>query len=217
MSGVPHSGLITNALFNIASAKVCTMKKILPLREIAEIAAGYPFRSRLVDMPDGTVRVIQMRDISTTGDIDWNSSVLILPEKNMEGYYLQPDDILFVMRGGKYYTARLQEIPNKSIFSMHFFRIRITQPQPVLPEFLAWQLEQMPAQRYYSSVEAGTDQKSLRIGDLEAMELTLPTLDRQHMLRRTVRSIKQNIATLKASIANSEKLLTAMALKEFEI
>lgn len=193
------------------------MKIKKQLAEIAEVTTGYPFRSGLADMPGGTVHVIQMRDISAVGNIDWSSTVKILPKKNMEEYYLQPSDIQFVMRGGNYYAALLEDVPGKAISSMHFFSIRITQPELVLPEFLAWQLEQAPAQRYYSSVETGSMQKSLRLSEFEATEVVLPTLERQHMLVRAVHNIKQNITTMAAGIANSEKLLTAMALSEFEI
>lgn len=191
------------------------IKKTLPLREIAEINAGYPFRTGLSDDPSGTVRVIQMRNVTPSG-VEWEQAVRVPPEGNMKGYYLRDDDILFVMRGGKYYATRIQNAPQQSVASMHFFRVRIKPQKDVVPEFLLWQLEQASAQRYYGGIEAGSAQKSLRLADFAEMPIVLPPLDRQHMLTQAVKNLKAGIATMGASIANSNNLLAAMALKEFE-
>lgn len=192
------------------------MKKTLPLRELAEISTGYPFRTGLSDDPSGTVRVIQMRNI-TPARVEWEEAVRVSPEENMKSYYLRGGDILFVMRGGRYYATHMQDIPQQAVASMHFFRVRIKHQKDVVPEFLAWQLEQAPAQRYYSSIEAGSAQKSLRLADFAEMPIVLPPLDRQHMLARAVDSLKSGIGTMEAGIANSNSILAAMALKEFEI
>ncbi|MDL2316085.1 restriction endonuclease subunit S [Desulfovibrio sp. OttesenSCG-928-A18] len=118
------------------------------------------------------------------------------------------------------FTSRLghdiiQDVPQKAVASMHFFRVRAKQGFDVVPEFLAWQLEQAPAQRYYSSKEAGSAQKSLRLVDFAETPIVLPPLDRQHMLMQAVRSFQTSIETMKACIANSENLLAAIAVKEF--
>lgn len=192
------------------------MKKTLPLREIAEISAGYPFRTGLSDDPSGTVRVIQMRNITLAG-VEWKGAIRLSPEENMKSYYLRSNDILFVMRGGKYYATHMQDIHQQAVASMHFFRVRIKPQKDVVPEFLAWQLEQAPAQRYYSSIEAGTAQKSLRLADFAEIPIVLLPLARQHMLVQAVRSLKASIEHMEAGIANSNSLLAAMAFQEFEI
>ena len=140
------------------------MKKTLFLRDVAEISAGYPFRVGLSDDPGGKIRVVQMRDVSPAMGVNWASTVRVQHEANMESYFLRHDDILFVMRGGNYYGTLLANPPDLSLAALHFFRVRVTQPRMILPAFLAWQLGQHQAQRYYNNVEAGSAQKSMRVG-----------------------------------------------------
>ena len=191
------------------------MKRTLPLKELAEVSTGYPFRTGLNDDPSGVIRVIQMRNITFSG-VEWEQAVRVSFEENMRSYFLCSGDILFVMRGGKYYATHIQDVPQQAVASMHFFRVRIKPKKDVIPEFLAWQLEQAPAQRYYSSVEAGSAQKSLRLADFSEIPIVLPSLDRQHMLTQVVINLKTGIKTMEANIANSNNLLAIMALKEFE-
>lgn len=190
------------------------MKKILPLRDIAEINAGYPFRVGLSDDPSGKVRVIQMRDVSPIGGVKWESTVRVQHEANMESYFLRHDDILFVMRGGNYYGTLLANPPDFALAALHFFRIRLTQAQMILPAFLAWQLGQSQAQRYYSNVEAGSAQKSMRRADFADMPITVLPLDRQKAIVDTVNSIHKNVTVLQSGIANCHNLLSAIAGKE---
>ena len=190
------------------------MKNILPLRDIAEISAGYPFRVGLSDDPGGKVRVIQMRDVSPIGGVKWESTVRVQHEANMESYFLRHDDILFVMRGGNYYGTLLANPPDFALVALHFFRIRLTQPQVILPAFLAWQLGQSQAQRYYSNVEAGSAQKSMRRADFADMPITVLPLHRQKAIVDAVNSIQKNITVLQSGIANCHNLLSAIAGKE---
>ena len=190
------------------------MKQTAPLGDIADITTGYPFRSGINDAPSGTVRVIQMRDTSPPATVAWNEAARVEMEKNMEQYLLRDDDILFVMRGGKYYAIHTGSVPCQAVASPHFFRVRMLKGQAVEPAFLAWQLNQAQAQRYYSTVEAGSAQKSLRTTDFAELPIVLPTRERQHTILQAVNCIYRDIASLRAGIANREALLTAVAAKE---
>jgi len=190
------------------------MKKTLFLRDVAEISAGYPFRVGLSDDPGGKIRVVQMRDVSPAMGVNWASTVRVQHEANMESYFLRHDDILFVMRGGNYYGTLLANPPDLSLAALHFFRVRVTQPQMILPAFLAWQLGQHQAQRYYNNVEAGSAQKSMRRADFADMPITVLPLNRQKTLLDAVESIQKNIAVLQSGIANCHNLLSAIAGKE---
>ena len=170
------------------------MKEKLPLGDIADIAAGYPFRSGLSDDPTGKIRVVQMRDVTPAGVVNWDATTRIIPESNMQQYLLRDSDIIFVMRGGKYYSACLGLLPMPALASPHFFRIRLLAEQAIDPVFLAWQLNQGPAQRYYSSVEAGTAQKSLRVADLTALPVHIPPPGRQKKILQAVACIQKDIA-----------------------
>ena len=190
------------------------MKTTVPLGDIADINIGYPFRSGVSDNPSGTVSVVQMRDVLPPATIDWHKTARVLMEKNMEQYLLQDDDILFVMRGGVYRAICTGIVPFHAMPSPHFFRVRLLENQAIEPTFLAWQLNQPPAQRHYSSIEAGSVQKSLRLADFAELPIMLPPLDRQHKILQAVNCIYKDIASLQAGIKNRETLLTGIACKE---
>lgn len=187
------------------------MTKTLPLRDIAEISAGYPFRTGISDDPDGTVRVIQMRDVSPTASVSWASTVRVRPEPNMQNYFLKQDDIVFVMRGGNYYGTLLAALPGPALAALHFFRIRIKRSDMILPAFLAWQLGQSQVQRHCSSMEAGTAQKSLRLADFSALPITALPLDRQNKLLHAVNAIHKNMEAMESGITNCRQILSAIA------
>lgn len=190
------------------------MKKSIFLGDIADITTGYPFRVGISDDPSGTVRVIQMRDTSPPASVAWEEAARVPMEKNMEQYLLRNDDILFVMRGGKYYAIHAGVVPCTALPSPHFFRVRVLPGQALEPAFLAWQLNQAQAQRFYSSVEAGSAQKSLRTADFAELPIVLPPLARQKAILNAVTCIYTNIAALQAGITNRELLLAAIAAKE---
>ena len=193
------------------------MKRTVPLGDIADITTGYPFRSGINDAPSGTVRVIQMRDTSpptaSSCAVTWEEAARVAMEKNMEQYLLRNNDILFVMRGGRYYAIHAETVPCPAVASPHFFRVRL-KSQAIAPAFLAWQINQAPAQRYYSSVEAGSAQKSLRTADFADLPIVLPPQERQQAILQAVTCIYKDIATLQACIAHRETLIAAVAAKE---
>ena len=100
------------------------MKITTVLDTIADITTGYPFRSGISDDPSGTVRVIQMRDTKPPATVAWEDAARVVMEKNMMQYLLCDDDILFVMRGGRYYAIHVGTVPCQAVASPHFFRIR---------------------------------------------------------------------------------------------
>ena len=41
------------------------------LAEVAQLQAGYPFRTTVEEVPDGDVHVIQMKDVSPDLGVEW--------------------------------------------------------------------------------------------------------------------------------------------------
>ena len=46
---------------------------IQPLRDLAEVRAGHPFRGSVPVVNDGNAQVIQMRDIAHDGSVSWGT------------------------------------------------------------------------------------------------------------------------------------------------
>ena len=77
--------------------------------------------------------------------------------------------------------------------------IRVTRLAHLLPEFLAWQLNQAPAQRYFAQSAEGSRQLSIRRAVLEAVPLRVPPLSQQQAvvaLQRTADAERRVLQTL---------------------
>lgn len=154
------------------------------LKDIAEIRAGHPFRGAINESLDGNGYVIQIRDQGEEGLLDWNSLVTTEVTGRKTPEWLLPDDIIFSARGLKHIASVIQseDLANKPlpvVCAPHYFQIRIYDQVRILPKFLAWQLNQVVAQRYFQQSAAGSAQLSIRRGVLENTPITLPSLAQQ--------------------------------------
>jgi restriction endonuclease S subunit len=85
--------------------------------------------------------------------------------------------------------------------------------QTLLPQFLAWQINQAPAQRYMRKNAEGTDQLSIRRGVLEELPIALPSVSQQSSLIDLDKTIRQERALHERLIRNREQQIEAMALE----
>ncbi|MBF0620730.1 MAG: hypothetical protein HQL54_02255 [Magnetococcales bacterium] len=60
--------------------------------------------------------------------------------------------------------------------------LQVHDDQQLLPEFLAWQINQEPVQRYLQRSATGTIQRGLRRGDLESLPVSVLSLETQRVV-----------------------------------
>jgi restriction endonuclease S subunit len=148
------------------------------LVEVASISAGYPFRGKIEKLPDGEVAVIQMRNASPESGVDWDALIRVELPRLSEKALLQPGDIILSTRGGRNYAYCIERKRGLLVCSPHFFIIRLMRDN-VLPEFLAWQMNQTPAQNYFAAGATGTHILNLKRGVVERLPIKLPSYERQ--------------------------------------
>lgn len=164
-----------------------TMKA--PLKEIAEIRAGHPFRGAIKESEDGNGYVIQIRDQDENGLIDWGQLARTQVTGRKEPEWLKPGDIVFAARGMRNLASVVSEsdiagLGTNVISSPHYFQIRIRQGSGLLPEFLAWQLNQGVSQRHFQQSALGSAQVSIRRSVLEQTFIIIPPVDKQNQIVR---------------------------------
>ncbi|HHC7361194.1 TPA: restriction endonuclease subunit S [Vibrio parahaemolyticus] len=161
------------------------------LKDIAEIRAGHPFRGAITESIDGDGYVIQIRDQNEDGIIDWNSLITTKVTGRKTPEWLMPKDVIFSARGLKnvasvVHSYELSTLSLPAICSPHYFQIRVRDEVEILPEFLAWQLNQGVAQRYFQKSAEGSAQVSIRRSILEQTPITVPTFEKQkHVVKFT--------------------------------
>lgn len=181
------------------------------LKALVAIQAGHPFRGSVPEDPNGNAHALQMRDVSPDGVVAWETLTRTSLEKHKSADWLQPGDVIFVARGLRNYAVCLENVPVPAVCSQYFFLLRV-KSTGLLPQFLAWQINRLPAQRYLAKNAEGSAQLSIRRGVLEALPLVVPPPEQQQHIIALAQDASRERQVLEALIRNREQQLDAIAL-----
>ncbi|NOW46005.1 hypothetical protein FHW96_002163 [Novosphingobium sp. SG751A] len=183
--------------------------------QIATISAGYPFRGKIDELPDGDVAVIQMRNTDAAAGIDWPGlSRVELPRVSAKAF-LNKGDVILSTRGGRNIAYCIGERQEQVVCSPHFFVIR-TKRQSVLPEFLAWQLNQKPAQGHFTAGATGSYILNLKREVVEQLPIVIPSLAEQQRIVELSAAARTERAILNQLIENRSLEMDAIAKRLLE-
>ena len=99
-----------------------------------------------------------------------------------------------------------------AVCSPHFFVIRLTDPTAILPEFVAWQINQRPAQEYFQREATGSYILNIRREVVENLLLVIPPVDQQRAIIALARAAGIERAALSKLIDNRNHQIEAIAL-----
>jgi restriction endonuclease S subunit len=85
----------------------------------------------------------------------------------------------------------------------------------IFPEFLAWQINRAPCQRYLAKNAEGTDQLGIRRPILESLQIAVPDLETQHRIVALHQQALAERKVLEHLIRNREQQLDALAFELF--
>lgn len=72
------------------------------------------------------------------------------------------------------------------VCSPHFFIIDLKDREDVLPEFIAWQLNQTQLQKYFQQSAEGSVHMSIRKAVLEQAQIVIPPIEKQMIIVEVV-------------------------------
>ncbi len=147
------------------------------IKSFATVQMGYSFRSRLETFENGSVAVIQMKDLLDDNTIGCDGLARIDMDDIKEHHLVQKGDLVFRSRGLQATAAVLLDDPGKAVVAAPLLRIRVTKPEKVLSGYLNWYISQRDAQIFLTSRAKGTVQKMISKQALEDLEVALPSLD----------------------------------------
>ena len=187
------------------------MKKTYLLKDIASISLGYPFRGRIDEAKEG-IPVIQLKDTSIELGINYSECTITESPNNAEEYYLQNQDILFSPRGSNNHSVIFdqEETERQYLASPNFFVIR-PHHKKALPQFIAWQLNQIICQQYFERNAEGGTVKSIRRKTLEETPITLPSIEKQTTIIKLDEAQKKEQELFNAFIEQNKKIMNAIA------
>lgn len=152
------------------------------LKQIAAVQMGFSFRSSIKAAKNGTVSVVQMKDLLDDNTVRLSNLMKIDLETVKDHHLVRKGDLIFRSRGLTTTSAILLGDPGRAIVSAPLFRIRIIEPGEILPEYLNWYISQQHAQIFLNSRAIGTAQKMISMETLTELEIVLPSLPKQRAI-----------------------------------
>lgn len=155
------------------------------LKDIADIRAGYSFRGRINPTSGGRYRVVQIKDLDLGGVFQTGELLQTdLPDVK-PNHLLRRGDVLFVARGERKRAVVIEEIAPNTIFGSQFFNCR--SKSGIDPTYLAWFLNQKPAQRYFEEHSRGSNVQIITKDALGRLLVTVPPLAIQQRIAEVYR------------------------------
>lgn len=180
------------------------------LTDIAIVKAGHPFRGKVLEDKEASTYVVQIRDIDNDGYIHWQQLIRTNITGRKSPDWLKKGDVLFAARGARNAAAYVGDIDKATVCAPHYFLIQVTD-KSVLPEFIAWQLNQENAQRYFANSAEGSAQMNIRRAVLEATPLVIPSIEKQKAIVGFDNKVKQEKRLLIDLIDNRAKQMQGIA------
>ena len=126
---------------------------------------------------------------------------------------LRPGDVLFVAKGNRNFAVSvdhsIEQVAIQAVAAPVFYLLRCH--AQLLPEYLAWWLNQEPSQRYFEQNAEGSQVKSIRRSVLAETPLALPALRQQAALAALQQNLRQQQQTLQQLISNGVQLQRRIA------
>jgi restriction endonuclease S subunit len=150
------------------------------LRDMATIRSGRLFRGKIEPDSTGHYQVIQIGDIDVDRKLSYKDLTRISLFDIKPSQLVQKGDVLFISRGLRKQAVAITEELNNVITTSQIFILRPY--EMLLPEYLAWYLNQLPAQRYLEEHSSGTNVSLINMEAFGKLPVRTPKLDIQQKI-----------------------------------
>lgn len=151
----------------------------IKIKEIVDIKIGYQFRKKIEPVSNGLYKVIQIRDFDENLQLRYDNLYRVVLDDFPEKHSVSKGDVLFLSRGHKNWAAPILVPLENTLAVSHFFILKI-KSDIILPEYLAWYINQPPAQEFlYHNARRGSNIPLVPKSAFENLEIHLPDLATQ--------------------------------------
>ena len=183
------------------------------ISDLSTIHTGYTTRSRLETVDHGGLLAIQLGDLSPDGRVNPERLTRVrlgdLPDK----YLVGTGDVVFRSRGERNTAfaldTRFRE-PALAVSPLFVLRPKV---DIVLPEYLAWAMNQPPAQRHFDSFARGTGLRMVPRSSFDALDIDVPDLETQRRIV-AIDALAEHERALSFMVADKRRQLTSLLLAE---
>jgi len=180
---------------------------------LADIQIGYQFRGKVETDSLGTHKVIQIRDLDSEFRLNTDSCWTVTPKGNIFRYLVSKGDVLFLARGQRNHAVAITQSLQSTIAAGYFYIIRI-KSELILPEYLAWFINQAPAQQYlHNTARRGTHMPLIPLSAFANLEVNLPDLNMQQLVVDLSKLQEREDGLLREIQAKRSLLIKRLSLK----
>lgn len=170
------------------------------LKNIADIVAGYTFRTALQTQKDGKALVVRAKDISNLFIEDQNL-IKVDHQKYKTKAVIKKNDVIISVRG-KFQAGVYKGDLKNIIASSSVYILRITDVN-VLSEYLAIYLNSKIGQREINKTLTGGAIKTILRKDLENLNIVIPEIKKQ----KTIIDLYKNNLKLQEKLDVKQRLI----------
>lgn len=156
---------------------------LMRLSDFVEVQAGYHSRRTIKFDPNGTHRIIQIRDFDELLNLRADQLVTFSPDGNPERYEVFAGDVLFLSRGTRNFAAVISERLDRTVAPGYFYILRL-KTKRVNPDYLAWYLNSPEMQSQLKALQRGTQIPIVPMPEFKLLEVKVPPLDVQRTIVR---------------------------------
>jgi hypothetical protein len=187
------------------------MKK--KITEIADIQLGYQFRKKVESVNDGTHSVIQIRDVDEHRILHNEGLSQVKIDKLAEQHLINKGDVLFLSRGHRNWATSITENYEDTIAVSHFFVLKIRN-ESVIPEYIAWYINQAPAQEYLHNIaRRGTHIPIIPLSAFKEIIVDLPDKEIQKKIVELSNLMEKEKQLFNELQGKRSQLVNAISLK----
>jgi len=149
------------------------------LKDLGSLQVGYQAREAVRDDPKGSHWIIQMRNLLAHGLVDRATLARFEPDREPDPYTVYNGDVLLQVRGTVHRAGVVRDLPDPTLAANHFYILRPDTTR-VIPEFVAWYLNQSTAQsQILKGAQSAGTVSIVPKAMFESIEVPIPSLDKQ--------------------------------------
>ena len=146
--------------------------------DVCDIRIGHTFRTAPSYAPDGSVLLIQPKDISSDGVLSLDQLCRVDIEASK---LLQPNEVLLVNRGRFAAAVFAVDNGNTYVASSAFLILSVKEPV-ILPEYIALFFNSRTGRELIHRYVEKTTIPYIRAGNLKSMAIPIPPVEKQRIL-----------------------------------
>ena len=183
------------------------------LRDTCTVQIGFTARRRIRRSAHDGVLTVQLRDVPPNGTVDPARLAPLRVGRVSDRYFVRAGDVLFRSRGESNTASALDDRFQEPAAAMSPLFILRPNGRTVLPEFLAWTINQPRAQRHFDRYARGTNIRMIPRGVLTGLEIAVPGIEFQ---RRVVAldALARRERTLSIGAAEKRRRLFTRLLED---